>query len=231
MRQAASDKLNAAKTAITNVWNAITSWFKTSVASKFTASYWGNKFDTIRQGASDKMNAAKNAITGVWNSISSWFKSSVAPKFTVSYWTGKFNTIKDGAKAAFNGVIATIEKAINGIINKINTLSWKIPDWVPVFGGDTFGFNFKNISIPRLAEGGIAVGDTLAHIGEGGYKEAVLPLDRNTGWMDVLADKIASRNTAPTKVALVVDGKELGWATINNINAITKQTGGLQLAL
>ena len=45
------------------------------------------------------------------------------------------------------------------------------------------------INIPRLATGGIVTGSTIANIGEYG-KEAVLPLDRNTGWMNTLADKL-----------------------------------------
>ena len=63
--------------------------------------------------------------------------------------------------------------------------------------------------------------------------EAVLPLDRNTEWMDTLADKIAARSggQAPSKIILTIDGKELGRATINNINSITKQTGSLPLVL
>lgn len=43
--------------------------------------------------------------------------------------------------------------------------------------------------VPMLAKGGIANGATLAMIGEAG-KEAVLPLDRNTGWIDTLAQKL-----------------------------------------
>lgn len=39
-----------------------------------------------------------------------------------------------------------------------------------------------HISIPRLANGGITTGSTLANIGEAG-REAVLPLENNTGWM------------------------------------------------
>lgn len=231
IRQSISEKLTAAKTAIQSVWNAIAGWFKSTIAPKFTLTYWRNKFDAIRAGAQEKLNAAKSTIQNVWGTISSWFSSNIAPKFTISYWSNKFGTIKDGARAAFNGIISVVERAVNGIIRKINTLSWTIPDWVPVFGGDTFGFNFSTISIPRLATGGIATNSTLVNVGEKG-REAILPLENNTGWMDTLADKIAARQgTAPTKVALVVDGKELGWATIRNINAITKQTGGLQLAL
>ena len=49
--------------------------------------------------------------------------------------------------------------------------------------------------------------------------------------MDTLADKIAARNQGPTKIVLKVGEKELGWATINSINNITQQTGGLQLKI
>lgn len=216
--------LNAFK----NLWNDTKTWFNSNVAPKFTKSYWTGKFDSIRAGASEKLNAAKTVITDTWNSIKSWFSTNVAPKFTASFWSNKFSSIKDGARAAFNGVISVIESAINGIIRKLNTISWTIPDWVPVYGGDRFGFNLRTISIPRLAEGGIVTSSTLANIGERG-KEAVLPLENNTDWMDTLADKIASRNQTPTKIVLTVDGRELGWASINNINNITKQTGGLKL--
>lgn len=229
-RAAISEKLNAARTVVMNGWNNIKAYWNTYIAPKFTKQYWLNKFETIRAGASEKLNAARTTIMNAWNNIKAWFNTNVKSKFTVSYWQGKFNTIKDGAKAAFNGVIAVIEKAVNGIIKKINTLSWKIPDWVPGYGGDKFGFNFKTITIPRLASGGIATRSTLANIGENG-REAVLPLDNNTGWMDKLADRIAARQQGPTKIVLKVGEKELGWASINGINQITKQTGELQLVL
>lgn len=231
IRQAIDEKLNAAKKAIANIWNLLKNWFTTNVAPKFTKQYWDTKFDTIRQAANAKINAIKGVFTNAWNTIAGWFRTSVAPKFTVNYWITKFNTIKDGAMAAFNGVISIVERAVNAIITKINTLSWTVPDWVPMIGGRKFGFNFRAITIPRLATGGIATSSTLVNVGEKG-KEAILPLENNTAWMDILANKIAARQgNAPTKVSLVIDGKELGWATINNINAITKQTGGLQLAL
>lgn len=230
MRAAIQQKLGEVRTQVMNSWNAIKEYFNTNIAPKFTVSYWNGKFDTIRAAASTKLNEAKTTITNIWNSIKSWFNSSVAPKFTSSYWTSKWSTIKDGARNAFNGVLDIVEKAVNRIIDKINTLSWKIPDWVPNVGGKTFGFNFKRISIPRLAEGGITVGSTLANIGENG-REAVLPLDRNTQWMDQLADRLASRMNPQTRVVLKVNERELGYATINAINQNTKQTGGLQLQL
>lgn len=213
-----------------DMWNNIKTWFNTNIAPKFTKQYWLNKFDVIRSGILEKLDAAKTTIQNVWISIKNWFSGSIAPKFTVSYWAQKFNTIKDGAKQAFNNLISIVEKAINGIINKLNTISFSVPYWIPVIGGSPFGFNFSPVYIPRLASGGITTGSTIANIGENG-REAVLPLDRNTQWMDALADRIAARNKAPTKIVLKVGERELGWATINGINQITRQTGELQLAL
>lgn len=230
MRSAIQTKLGEVRTQVMNSWNAIKSYFTTNIAPKFTLAYWKNKYDTIRSAASTKLNEVRTTIMNAWNNIKKWFNNNVSIKFTASFWQTKFNSIKDGAKSAFNGIIAVVEKAVNNIIKKINTLSWKIPDWVPGVGGKSFGFNFKTVSIPRLAEGGIAIGSTLANIGENG-REAVLPLDRNTGWMDQLADRLAARMNPATKVVLKVDERELGYATINAINQNTKQTGGLKLQL
>lgn len=230
MRSAIQTKLGEVRTQVMNSWNAIKSYFTTNIAPKFTLEYWKNKFEPMRSAISTKLTEAKTAITNIWNQIKSWFNTSVAPKFTTSYWTSKFDTIKSGAKAALNGVIGIVEKAINAIVKKVNTISWKIPSYVPGVGGKKFGFDLDTVKIPRLAQGGITNGSTIANIGENG-REAVLPLENNTGWMDMLADRLASRMNPATKVILKVDERELGHATIHAINQNTKQTGGLQLQL
>ena len=84
----------------------------------------------------------------VWANITKWWKTSVAPIFTVKWWA-------DLGKNVVNGLIGSIEAGLNYIIRKINTLSWTVPDWVPVIGGKTWGFNFSEIKIPRLADGGL----------------------------------------------------------------------------
>ena len=86
------------------------------------------------------------------------------------------------------------------------------------------------LEVPQMAKGGIVNSATLALFGEQG-REAVIPLENNTEWMDVLANRIAERNNTPSKIVLMLDDKELGYASINSINGITKQTGKLQLAL
>ena len=67
---------------------------------------------------------------------------------------GVINTIIGG----INGMVSAVENAINFIIDAINSLSWDIPDWVPLVGGETFGFDIPHVSfwkIPELAEGAV----------------------------------------------------------------------------
>ena len=192
--------------------------------------WFSDRWQDIKNVFGDAKTWFSTKVSEIWTTITKWWNQKVAPKFTKKYWQDKFSSIKEGLKSAINGAIGVVENGVNFIIKKINTLSWTIPDWVPKIGGGKFGFNFKTISIPRLATGGIAINSTLANIGENG-REAVLPLDNNTGWMDMLADRIAARNANPTKVILKVGERELGEATIQAINQNTRMNGGLRLQL
>jgi hypothetical protein len=49
--------------------------------------------------------------------------------------------------------------------------------------------------------------------------------------MDTLADRIAGRKSGPSKIVLMLDKTELGWANIDSIDSITEQTGQLQLRM
>lgn len=191
----------------------------------------GDIFGNVKKIFNGVIDFIRGVFTGNWKRAWEGVKS---------IFSGVFGGIKAVAKAPLNSVISLVNGALVALTNgfnwvkrQLNNLSIKIPDWVPKYGGSRFGFNLAMSSapqIPMLAKGGISNGSTLVNFGERG-REAILPLENNTGWMDILADRIASRNQAPSKIVLMVDGKELGWAAINNINGITKQTGGLQLCL
>ena len=163
-------------------------------------------FGIAGEYASTMYDIAKYIVGGIkqglidkWEDIKTWFDENVAPKLKLSYWTEKLNNMKDGIKKAFtdtfNGVIDIVERAVNFIVDKLNTLHWDLPDWVEdTFGISGFGFDLKRISIPRLAKGGIAYQPTQAIIGDAG-REAVLPLDRNTEWMEDLAEMISQNQS------------------------------------
>ncbi len=99
-------------------------------------------------------------------------------------WDKVWNGMKDTVKAVVNpiiGFINAIIRGINGMIDGINKIEIKIPDWVPLIGGNSFKFDIPKLpEIPAMAEGGIVRSPTLAMIGERG-PEAVIPLGRGGG--------------------------------------------------
>ena len=203
--------VNTWKAYFANTWENIKKIF--SVVGTFFKSAFGSAWEGIKS----IFNNVKTFFTGVWNSIKSIF-SNVG--------TAIAGAITNTVKSAINGVLSTAVGIINGFISAIN-LAISAINIIP-------GVNIKKLNkleVPKLATGGIVTAETLARIGEGGKKEAVLPLEQNTGWMDILADRLASKQGTPSKLVLMLDGRELGYATINSINNITKQTGTLQLAM
>ena len=95
-------------------------------------------------------------------------------RFITGAVSGSIDLIK-GYFSTVLGFYKTIFKRIASLWNNtVGKLSFKVPGWVPGFGGK--GFEVPNI--PMLAEGGIVTSPTLALIGEGAGPEAVIPLDR-----------------------------------------------------
>lgn len=137
-------------------------------------------------------------VTGVINTVVGVFRGIVG---TIS---GIFQSVANAIGSIFRGISDTIKNIINGLVNIIKTpINWiidgingfidginslKIPDWVPGVGG-------KSLNLPkmkRLATGGIISQPTVALVGESG-REAVMPLENNTGWLDEIAAKLEQR--------------------------------------
>lgn len=184
-------------------------------------------FSPVANFFKDVWNKAYNAVKNVFSPIVDFFGGiwdKIKSKFS-KLGTNIGDAISSAVKSGINGVISLIERTINNAISLING-AIKLINLLP-------GVNVsyvKKLSMPRLAKGGIIDSATIAMVGEQG-KEAVVPLENNTEWMDKLADRLAAKMASPTRVSLNVDGKELGWATINSINNITKQSGNLPLAV
>lgn len=138
-------------------------------------------------------------------------------------WKKLWEDAKQIFKDIVNGILSIAETMANGLVDainrmvqSINSIKFDVPDWIPGLGGKSFGgFNIPDVprvTLPRLANGGITTGATLAEIGEAG-REAVLPLEKNTGWMDALADKIADRmptSGGTVDASLILDGETCG---------------------
>jgi len=133
----------------------------------------------------------------------------------------------------FTGMVNRIISGFNTMISGINRISVDIPAWL---GGGSLGFNLPKMpSVPALATGGIVTAPTLALVGEAG-REAVLPLENNTGWMvtltNMLVDAVsvlgaggAVASPQPTRVEVTLDGKKLAEALVGDLEEVQARRG------
>lgn len=85
--------------------------------------------------------------------------------------TNIFGTIWGGIVGLVKGPINAVIGIINSAIGAINSISVTIPDWVPLVGGQTLGFNIPQI--PMLAAGGTIEQPMLAVVGDA--PETIVP--------------------------------------------------------
>jgi hypothetical protein len=156
--KAAQDAAGAVTRAIINAWNGVVGFF---VGLAGSIEYWIKLPWTAALTASD---AVVKGVKDGWNGL-------------VSFFTGIYHTfawIFGNIGGAISGGINAGLNAIKGLWNAtVGRVSFSVPSWVPVFGGDKWAF-------PQMAEGGIVTSPTLAMIGERG-PEAVVPLGRGGG--------------------------------------------------
>lgn len=136
----------------------------------------------------------KGAIAAMWQEIQGIFNTGydVLNDITDGGFGRVVNKIAGFAHDIaqfFRGMANDVIWALNQMIGGLNTLNFSIPDWVPEIGGDKFGFSLDYI--PYLAKGGVVDQKTMFYAGEAG-REAVMPLENNTGWISELAGKIGS---------------------------------------
>lgn len=168
--------------------------------------------------------------------------------FIAGVFTGDWERAWDGVKKVFtgiwNGIVGTLEAALNLIIRGINWLvrqlnkvAFNVPDWVPAIGGKTFGFNVNQIgeiSIPRLATGAVIPPNRefLSVLGDqknGNNLEAPESLIRKIvreeagGMNSELLEQILQAIKAGKVIQ--VDKRVLGKTAAEGINDLTKQTG------
>ena len=196
------DEISAAAKAcwegIKGAWNAVADWFNNNIIQP-VANFFKNLWNGFANGAKNAWEGVKNVFSAVGGFFKDIFSKAWQGVVSVFSAAGEiFVNIKDGIVSVFklvvNGLIDGINtvvklpfEGLNKILDKLHDLTilkvqpfkwltWRAP--VP--------------QLPKLARGGVVDSPTHAIIGEAGA-EAVMPLERNTGWIDQLADKLADK--------------------------------------
>lgn len=123
----------------TTIWNFIKNTIS-GLAEKIATNVFGS-FSSMKESISSVMEDVKTTVTTIWNGIWDTIK-------------GVINSILGGIESMANGII----NGINSAIRALNKMKFKIPKWVPKYGGKEFSLGIKTIqesvSLPRLAQGG-----------------------------------------------------------------------------
>lgn len=161
----------------------------------------GNAFGMISDVLAGIMKALKGVIefvTGVFTL--NWEKAWQGICDIVSgIWNGIWGIIKgviNGILGFINSLMSGITGGINAVIRALNTLHFDIPEWVPVMGGKSFGFNLTELTapqIPLLAQGGYVGPDQprLAVIGDNKHEGEIVSPESKLLDMAVRAAELA----------------------------------------
>ena len=205
---------------------------------------------TAKIGQDIKTHFVDPIVNGVKNLLGIHSPSTVfedIASYCVEGFTQKFSQLKNKITEKVTGVWDAVKNVADKVKNAFK-FNWQLPslklphiqvDWVDA-GGVLSKFlgisHIPNLSVKWFAQGGILngaqlfgrAGSTLLGGGEAG-REAVLPLDSNTGWMDKIADRVVSRlgtgNDGPVTINLMLDGKTLTSYVIQSLRRQARGSG------
>ena len=167
---------NSIKEFFVNAWNSINE----TISNMF--SIFAEKFPLLANTFTNIFEGVKNIFTGVIDFFKNVFTGN---------WEGALESLKQIAKGVFDVIkgyflapFRLFATGINWVIDKVNSIKIDIPDWIPLVGGKTFGFNIPKI--PNFATGTSYHRGGLARINEGGRGEIV---DLPNGSKVIPADK------------------------------------------
>ena len=168
------------------------------------------------------------AVVKNWDKIKQWWTENVVAKFKEgaeelkqdllnikNFFSDTWNNVRNAASRAWEGISDIVRSGVSSIMNALDLLrnihiptfhfeGWSTASW-SVFGRE---FSIPLPNIAWYARGGIVDGTTLFGAGEAG-KEAIIPLERHTEWIRLVADSLIDRITSNNRLADYISGRPL----------------------
>lgn len=216
---------------------------KVNSAFEKVGSWFGDRWNDIKDGVKEadtwfgeKFESAKKKTQNPFQKIGSWFGDRCkdmqdALKEIPNWFKNLFNDAMDNAKNIVKSGIDKLKSFFN--------FDWSLPKIkLPHFNiSGSFSLmppRIPSFSVDWYARGGVFNSPSIIGVGEAG-QEAVMPLERNTGWISILAQKLAERmpaNNVPTgyslpagDIVIQIAGHEFGRVAIQEINKEHERAG------
>ena len=144
--------------------------------------------------------------------------------------------------SALGQIVSTIVKNLVDKVKSIMKFDWSLPKLKLPHVSITGKFSLNPPSIPKFSiswyeKGGIFENPTLFNYGDGQIgglgengAEAIVPLEKNTKWLDRIAEMLNEKQGSQP-IVLQVDGKTFAQISVDSINQLTRQRGSLALNL
>ncbi|VKO13004.1 phage tail length tape-measure protein [Streptococcus pneumoniae] len=216
---------------------------KVNSAFEKVGSWFGDRWKDIKDGVKEadtwfgeKFESAKKKTQNPFQKIGSWFGDrwkdmQDALKEIPNWFKNLFNDAMDNAKNIVKSGIDKLKSFFN--------FDWSLPKIkLPHFNiSGSFSLmppRIPSFSVDWYARGGVFNSPSIIGVGEAG-QEAVMPLERNTGWISILAQKLTERmpaNNVPTgyslpagDIVIQIAGHEFGRVAIQEINKEHERAG------
>lgn len=181
---------NSIKTVTSTIWNAIKS--TTSSVCSAVSSAVGTAWTSVKTKISTAVNGAKTVVSTAFNGIKSTV-SSVGSAIASAAGTA-FNSVKTKISTAISGAKTVVSNGLSSIKGFFSRLSLKLPHIALPHFSISGSLSISPPSVPHLSvswyeKGAIFDKPSLIGVGENG-KEAVMPLEKNTGWINNLAGQL-----------------------------------------
>ena len=200
-------------------WDAITNKVKTTLGNIKTAVQTGlDNVRTVINGRLDKIREAYDKHGGGVKGIFAGYMEVYQQIFGIGFDVinkmtgGRLDTLKQNVSTRFDNIKEYLTTTITKIRDLMN-FQWafpkpKMPHFTVTWQQLGQWFSLPRVSVSWYAKGGVFDKASLIGVGENG-SEAVVPLERNTGWMQTVADGIASRLIDSKGFADAITGRTL----------------------
>ena len=228
------DKFQQGWDTINNAFGKLGSWF---------GDRWNESKDALSEANAwlgEKFQSGRDNVNSTFENVGSWFSDrwndiQSALKEIPNWFRNLFNDAMENAKSIVKNGIDRLKSFFN--------FDWSLPRIkLPHFNiSGSFSLmppRIPSFSVDWYARGGVFNSPSIIGVGEAG-QEAVMPLERNTGWISILAQKLTERmpvNNAPTgyslpsgDIVIQIGGHEFGRVAIQEINKEQERAGQVLL--